>query len=355
MIGLKKITPYVAGEQPKLSKMIKINTNENAFPPSPKVLATLKEFDGDQLRLYSSLENENLTSALSKKLGISSDCITTGNGSDDVLALAFQSFFNSEYPVVFPDITYGFYTVWCELFDIPYMEIPLDDDFHPDFTKIPEKIGGIVLANPNAPTGIVQPLSKIEELLQCHPNVVVIVDEAYIEFGGKSAVALLDKYENLYITRTFSKDASLAGLRVGYGVGNKRLTEVIKAVKNAYNPYSVDQLAEALALAATQDSDYYREMNGKIIETREWLSKEVTRIGFNVLPSATNFILAEHERVPAGEIFDFLRENHVFVRYFPNKERIANFLRISIGTREEMEVVLKLLSEFVKKIEIQEQ
>ncbi|MBS7577238.1 MULTISPECIES: histidinol-phosphate transaminase [unclassified Enterococcus] len=343
MRGLRKIEPYIPGDQPKFSKMIKINTNENAYPPSPKVSSALANFDTNQLRLYSSLDNHHLTSALSKRLNINADWITTANGSDDVLALAFQSFFNSSDPIIFPDLTYGFYSVWCELFGIPYQEVLLDENFDFDFNKIPDKIGGIVLANPNAPTGRYKALEQIEKILKKYHDIVVIVDEAYIEFGGESVLALLKKYENLYITRTFSKDAALAGLRVGYGIGNPNLTGVIQAVKNSYNPYAVDSISETLAVAATEDYQYYQEINGEIAKTRDWFIAELDKIGFNTVPSLTNFVLTTHPQQSAAVIFNALKKNQVFVRFFPTKERINNYLRISIGTKNEMITVIDLL------------
>lgn len=347
MRGLRKIEPYIPGDQPKFSKMIKINTNENAYPPSPKVKEALLNFDASQLRLYSSLDNYNLTSALGKRLKVDSDWITTANGSDDILALAFQSFFNSSDPIIFPDLTYGFYSVWCELFNIPYLELPLNDQFEFDFDKIPEKIGGIVLANPNAPTGLYKPVDQIEQILKKYHDVVVIVDEAYIEFGGQSMLPLLSNYDNLYITRTFSKDAALAGLRVGYGIGNPKLTGVIQAIKNSYNPYAVDSISEALAIAATEDYEYYQKINGEIAKTRDWFIIELNKLGFNTLPSLTNFVLTTHPQQSAEAIFNHLKKHQVFVRFFPNKERISNYLRISIGTKKEMTTVIDLLKAFM--------
>lgn len=349
MRGLRKIDPYIPGDQPKFSKMIKINTNENAYPPSPMVKSALSNFDANQLRLYSSLDNFELTSALSKRLHVGADLITTANGSDDILALAFQSFFNSSDPVVFPDLTYGFYSVWCELFNIPYLELPLNAKFEFDFDEIPDKIGGIVLANPNAPTGIYQSVEQIEQILKKFHDIVVIVDEAYIEFGGQSILPMLSKYENLYITRTFSKDAALAGLRVGYGIGNSNLTGVIQAVKNSYNPYAVDSISEALAIAATEDYEYYQKINGEIAKTRDWFVVELEKLGFKTLPSLTNFVLTTHPQQSAEAIFNNLKENQIFVRFFPSKERIDNYLRISIGTQTEMATVIDLLKIFVAK------
>ncbi|MDR1567392.1 MAG: histidinol-phosphate transaminase [Streptococcaceae bacterium] len=349
MRGLRKIKPYTPGEQPKRKRMIKINTNENAYLPSPKVLAALKAFDGNDLRLYSSLTNDTLISALAENLKVPASKITTGNGSDDVLALAFQSFFNTDDPIIFPDLTYGFYSVWCDLFRIPYQEVPLNQAFEFDFAAIPEKVGGIVLANPNAPTGIFKSLSEIERLLEKYSDVVVIVDEAYIAFGGKSAVPLLEKYDNLYITRTFSKDAALAGLRVGYGLGNEKLTSVIQAVKNAYNPYAVDLIAEALATAAVKDVAYYQQINQEIANVRDWFIDELAALGFSTLASQTNFVLTTHQNASAQELFEGLKAKDIYVRFFPNQERLRDFLRISIGKKEEMQEVLRVLQEILTR------
>ncbi|HFU1090023.1 TPA: histidinol-phosphate transaminase [Streptococcus suis] len=343
--GLRKITPYVAGAQPQVANMIKLNTNENAYGPSPAVVAALADFDATNLRRYSSLDQAELRQALADQYGLEADQFVIGNGSDDILAMAFLSFFQTEQPILFPDLTYGFYKVWADLYQVPFKEIPLAEDFSWRVADYQRECGGVILTNPNAPTGCFQSLGDIEEVLKANPQVIVIVDEAYVNFGGQTAIPLLDKYPNLFITRTFSKDASLAGLRVGYGIGSKELIGVIQAVRNAINPYNVDAISEALALAVVKDWAYYEETCRKIMATRDWFAEELTRLGFDVLPSATNFLLVRPSRVSAGELFKHLEEEQIYVRYFPNQERIKDRLRISIGTQEEMEQVLARIKE----------
>ena len=346
MKGLRQIKPYVAGAQPQDKKMIKINTNENAFPPSPGVLKALASFDGQSLRQYSSLENNALRNVLAEHLAVDRDQIIVGNGSDDILALAFLSFFNSADPILFPDTTYGFYKVWADLFRIPFEEVPLSDEFEIVTTDYVNRLnGGIVIANPNAPTGIFKDLSEVEAIVVANQDVVVIIDEAYIAFGGESALPLLEQYDNVFITRTFSKDAALAGLRVGYGIGSPKLISVINAVKNSYNPYSVDLIAEALATAAVEDHLYYERINAEISETRDWFSAELGALGFEVLPSATNFVLTKPAGIAAENLFEFLQSKQIYVRYFGDTERLSDYLRISIGTQDEMASVIQVIGD----------
>lgn len=343
--GLRQINPYVAGQQPNEPDMIKLNTNENAYGPSPKVAEALQNFDAQELRKYSSLDQADLCQALAANLGVSPDQLIIGNGSDDILSMAFLAFFNSGESVLFPNLTYGFYKVWADLYQVPFREIPLTADFEVHPSDYFGDNGGIILANPNAPTGIYLPLDQLEEILASNQDVVVVVDEAYIHFGGQSALPLLKTYPNLFITRTFSKDAALAGLRVGYGIGHPDLIAVMKAIKDSINPYSVDMLAERLALAAVEDWDYYRETGRAIQETRDWFARELAALDFQVRPSQTNFVLAQPTRISAAELFQQLEERQIYVRYFPKAERIKNFLRISIGRREEMETVLAAIKE----------
>ena len=319
--GLRKIEPYVAGSQPTEKNIIKLNTNENAYGPSPAVHQALASFDAHQLRKYSTLDQVDLRQALSEQLGVPADQVIVGNGSDDILSMAFLAFFNSAEEVLFPDLTYGFYKVWADLYHIPFREVPLSSSFEIDTQDYLVENGGIVLTNPNAPTGIYKSLDQIEEIVKANQSVVVIIDEAYINFGGETALPLLEKYDNVFITRTFSKDASLAGLRVGYGIGSPKLMAVINAVKNSVNPYNVDSIAEVLATA------------------------ELQAIGFDVLPSKTNFILVKPYGVTAGQLFDYLQSKKIYVRYFPKVERISDRLRISIGTQDEMERVLMTIQE----------
>ncbi|MBM7642188.1 histidinol-phosphate transaminase [Streptococcus loxodontisalivarius] len=343
--GLRKIDPYVAGSQPAEENIIKLNTNENAYGPSPAVHQALKNFDADSLRKYSTLDQAALRQALAENLSVPADQIIIGNGSDDILSMAFLAFFNSDEVVLFPDLTYGFYKVWADLYHINYHEIPLNDRFEIETEDYFADNGGIVITNPNAPTGIYKSLEEIERIIQANQDVVVIIDEAYINFGGQTALPLLEKYDNVFITRTFSKDAALAGLRVGYGIGSPQLMAVINAVKNSVNPYNVDLLAEKLALAAVESWDYYEDTCQKISQTRDWFSGQLQELGFEVLPSKTNFVLVEPKGVTAQAIFQGLQERKIYVRFFPKVERIQNKLRISIGRRDEMETVLDVIKE----------
>ena len=345
--GLRHITPYVPGSQPADKEIIKLNTNENAYAPSPEVADALKAFDSHRLRRYSSLDQDVLRQALAEHLAVAADQIVIGNGSDDVLSMAFLAFFNDSRPILFPDLTYGFYKVWADLYHITYREIPLAADFSLLEEDYMTANGGIVIANPNAPTGLCKSLKEIEAIVKANQDVVVIIDEAYVNFGGETALPLLDKYDNIFIVRTFSKDAALAGLRVGYGVGSPKLIAVIKAVKNALNPYNVDSIAENLAAAAVKSWDYYEQTCQKIIATRERFAEGLEALGFRVLASQTNFVLAEPPRVSAEALFTYLQSQKIFVRYFPNAERLRNYLRISIGTPAEMEKVIQAIQEFL--------
>lgn len=350
--GLRKITPYVAGEQPAQEGIIKLNTNENAYSPSPKVVEAMKNFDANSLRKYSTLDQAELTQALADQLDLQPEQIIIGNGSDDILSMAFLAFFNDASPVIFPNLTYGFYKVWADLYHVPYKEIPLTADFTIDSQDYLVENGGIILANPNAPTGIYKSLDELEIILQANEEVVVVIDEAYINFGGKSALSLLDKYKNLFITRTFSKDAALAGLRVGYGIGHPDLIQLMKAIKNSINPYSVDLLAENLALAAVRDWKYYENTAQSIQDVRDQFAKQIKKLGFEVLPSHTNFLLVKPTKISAEKLFSYLKENRIYVRYFPKVNKIKDYLRISIGRADEMEQVLacivKCMSQTIK-------
>lgn len=345
--GLREIEPYVAGSQPSGENLIKLNTNENAYGPSPKVAEVFSQFDVHQLRKYSTLDQKSLRIVLAKQHGLDPDQIIVGNGSDDILSMAFLAFFNSDDPVLFPDLTYGFYKVWANLYHVNYHEIPLNEQFEIDSSAYIADNGGIIITNPNAPTGIYKSLDELEKIIRANQDVVVIIDEAYINFGGQTALPLLKKYENFFITRTFSKDASLAGLRVGYGMGSPKLMAVINAVKNSVNPYNVDLIAEKLALAAVESWDYYEDTCQKIMVTRDWFAKELRFLDFKILESKTNFVLAECPDNGATLLFDYLQAKNIYVRYFPKVERIKNHLRISIGRQDEMEEVLKAIKEFL--------
>lgn len=334
--NLRTIDPYVPGEQPQLKDMIKLNTNENPYPPSPKVKEVLQRFDLDTLRLYPDPDSTLLVEAIAKRYNVENNQVFVGVGSDDVLAIAFMTFFNSKKPILFPDITYSFYDVWAALFNIPFERPALDDDFNLVAADYYKENGGVVIANPNAPTGIMQNEEFLRDVIEHNRDVVVIIDEAYVDFSGKSALSLTKEYDNVLIVQTFSKSRSMAGMRIGYAMGNPELIKAMNDVRFSYNSYPMTRLSVALGIAAIEDEDYFRKTTGQIVETREWTKERLTELGFSFGDSQTNFIFAKHATVDAEEIFAKLREKHIFVRHF-NSERIKNYLRISIGTREEME------------------
>lgn len=346
--NLIKITPYTPGEQPEVAGIIKLNTNENPYPPAPGVLRALREFDTDRLRLYPNVSAAPIVKALAEYYGRSTDEIFVGVGSDDVLATAFRAVFNSDKPILFPNITYSFYDVWADLYRIPYECPKLDENFRIRKEDYYRDNGGIVLANPNAPTSIAEPLSFVEDIVSHNPNSVIIIDEAYIDFGGESALPLIDKYENLLVVQTFSKSRSMAGMRIGYAFGSRRLIRALNDVKNSYNSYTINMPAAVAGPEAVKDKAYFEEHVNKIISTREWTKKELERLGFTVLDSSTNFLFATHPAEKAAEIFDYLRENKVFVRFF-NKPVLCDYLRITIGTDEQMKTFIALLQDKLSK------
>ena len=349
--NVRKVVPYVPGEQPHEADMIKLNTNENPYPPSPKAAEAIRRVaEEDTLRLYPDPTAAELVQAIADVYHVSTKQVFVGVGSDDVLAMAFMTYFNSDKPILFPDITYSFYDVWAEEFRIPYEQIPLDENF----CIVPEQYfaenhpnGGIVFPNPNAPTGVELSLSAIESILQHNPDVVVIVDEAYVDFGAATAQPLLEKYENLLVVQTTSKSRSLAGMRIGYAIGNEKMISYLNDVKYSFNSYTMNQTALALGVEAIKDKAYFEEIRQRVIATREWTKQELTKLGFSFGDSMSNFIFATHERVPAKELFEALKKEHIFVRYF-SKERISNYLRISIGTKEEMEELIRFLKNYLQ-------
>ncbi len=343
---VRKVEPYVPGEQPDAAHMIKLNTNENPYPPAPGVLRVLKEYDGNRLRLYPAPDCKALVDAIAEYYGLKPEQVFTGVGSDDVLAMIFLTFFHSEKPVFFPDITYSFYDVWAGMLRIPYETKPLDDDFRIRPEDYDRENGGVIFPNPNAPTGILMGLSQIREILDHNRDVIVVVDEAYIDFGGESALPLIGEYDNLLVVQTFSKSRSMAGMRIGYAMGNERLIRYLNDVKYSFNSYTMTQLSLALGVEAIRDRAYFEETRKKIIATREWTKGELRRLGFTFGDSMSNFIFARHASVPAEEIFAALREQNIYVRHF-TAERIRNYLRISIGTREEMETLIRFLTEWL--------
>lgn len=347
--NLRTIDPYVPGEQPNLPDMIKLNTNENPYPPSTKVAQALKEFDLDTLRLYPDPNSQLLVDALAHRYGLEENQIFLGVGSDDVLAIAFMTFFHSGKPILFPDITYSFYDVWANLFGIPFERPELDGDFRLVKEDYYKENGGVVIANPNAPTGVKQDLGFLRDVISHNRDVVVIIDEAYADFGKVSALELTKEYDNVVVIQTFSKSRSMAGMRIGYAMGNPELIQAMNNVRYSYNSYPMTRLSVALGVAALEDEAYFQETVDKIIATREWTKKELNRLGFSFQDSMTNFIFATHESVPAQKIFDELRQKHIFVRHF-NAPRIQNYLRISIGTQKEMEIFIGEVEKIVRRV-----
>lgn len=345
--NFRKVEPYVPGEQPKLDTMIKLNTNENPYPPAPGVLKAMNEFDVDKLRLYPDDKADILVEALADYYQVDKNQVFVGVGSDDVLGMAFLSFFNSDKPILFPDITYSFYKVWADLYKIPYETPTLDENFCINREDYYKENGGIVIANPNAPTGIYEDLTFIEDIIQHNQGSIVIVDEAYIDFGGKSAIELVDRYENLLVVQTFSKARSMAGMRIGYCIGNKDLIKVINDVKYSYNSYTMNQTSLYLGVEAVKDDAYFRGNLEKIIEERERTIVELKKLGFTCTDSKTNFVFATHKTVKAVELLEMLRKQNIFVRNFVSNPRISNYLRITIGTREEMDSLLVAIREYV--------
>ncbi len=345
--NIRKVTPYTPGEQPQRDGIIKLNTNENPYPPSPKFMQKLKEMQGGSLRLYPDPAAKTLVGALAAYHELLPEQVFVGVGSDDVLAMSFLTFFQSSKPILFPDITYSFYNVWAELFQISYERPPLAEDF----TIIPEDYfrdnGGVIFPNPNAPTGIAMELEAVREILEHNQDVVVIVDEAYVDFGADSALPLIKEYENLLVVRTFSKSRSLAGLRIGYAIGSPALIRYLNDVKFSFNSYTMNQPSIYLGAAAMEDEEYFQGTLRKIVDTREWAKKELLALGFTFHDSKANFIFARHETCAAEELYDALRKADIYVRHF-QQERIRDYLRITVGTREEMEVLIRFLKKYLR-------
>ncbi len=343
---VRKVVPYVAGEQPKEQDVIKLNTNENPYPPAPGVGKVIQNFDCEVLRKYPDPDVSALTSALAKQYGLDRGQVFVGVGSDDVLAMSFLTFFNSGKPVLFPDITYSFYDVWADLYRIPYECQPLDEDFCIKKEDYMKPNGGIVLANPNAPTGVMTELAVLEEIIAANQDVAVIVDEAYVDFDGRSCVPLIKKYDNLLVVQTFSKSRALAGMRIGYAMGSQKLIQYLNDVKFSFNSYTMNALTIAAGVASLEDEAYFRQNLAKVVATRERAKKELARLGFVFGDSKTNFIFAAHKTVPAQELFEALRASRIYVRHW-NKPRIANYLRISVGTDEEMDRLFAFLEQYL--------
>lgn len=344
--NIRKVVPYVPGEQPKGDRLVKLNTNENPYPPAPGVADALKNMGIEQFRKYPDPTASNLVHALAKYYGVNDDQVFVGVGSDDVIAMSFLTFFHSDKPILFPDVSYSFYKVWAELFDIPYETPNLDETFCIRPEDYCRENGGIIFPNPNAPTGLLLPLEKVEEIIRNNQKSVVIVDEAYIDFGGTSALKLIEKYENLLVVQTFSKSRSMAGMRIGFAIGHPDLIKALNDVKYSYNSYTMNMPSLILGTEVLKDDAYFKETVQKIMDTREWAKKRLTELGFTFPDSMSNFIFASHNRVPAKELFEALKKQQIYVRYF-DQPRLSNYLRITIGTREEMETLFAFLENYL--------
>ena len=347
--NIRKVEPYVPGEQPQ-RKVIKLNTNENPYPPAPGVSKALQGMDVDRFRLYPDPTAGNLVHTLAEYYGVDDSQVFVGVGSDDVLAMCFLTFFNSDKPILFPDITYSFYKVWAELYRIPYECPAVDERFHMVKEDYYKENGGIIFPNPNAPTSIYENLDFIEDILKHNQDVIVIVDEAYIDFAGKSAIELIDKYDNLIVVQTFSKARSMAGMRIGYAISNPTLIKYLNDAKYSFNSYTMNMTSLVCGVEAVKDKAYFEETVQKIKDTREWTKKELTKLGFTYPDSQSNFIFATHEKYAAKDLFEALRDADIYVRFLGG-ERIKNYLRISIGTMEEMEYLIGFLAEYMNKHE----
>ncbi|SCB91536.1 MULTISPECIES: histidinol-phosphate transaminase [Snodgrassella] len=342
----KCLQPYVPGEQPKLTNLVKLNTNENPFPPSPKVLAAMQEAINDDLRLYPDPNAEKLKQTIADYYGLHKQQVFVGNGSDEVLAHAFAAFFQGKQQLLLPDISYSFYPVYCQLYGVEACYVPLNVHFAINPADYCGARAGVIFPNPNAPTGCILPLTQVEQILRANPDCVVLVDEAYIDFGGESAIRLIDDYPNLLVVQTLSKSRSLAGMRIGLAMGHTDLIEGLERVKNSFNSYPLDRVAQAAAIAAFTDDDYFRITCAKVIENRIWLVAQLQRLEFEVLSSEANFVFARHSRKEAIQIAGFLRQHGVVVRHF-QQERISNFLRISVGTQEQQQRLVMVLEKML--------
>ncbi len=341
-----KLTPYTPGEQPKIANLIKLNTNECPYPPSPKVLEAIRAATNGDLRLYPDPDSTALRQAIADYYNIGRDHVFVGNGSDEILAFAFQALLNQNGPLVYPDITYSFYPVYCQLNGITAQTVPLKDDFSLDLETIPNDAGAVIFPNPNAPTGQCVSLDAISHLCRRMPDQVIVVDEAYVDFGAETAVPLIKDFPNLLVVQTFSKSRALAGLRVGFAIGQPELLAGLERVKNSFNSYPVDRLASAGAIAAIKDRAGFGHDCQRIIESRQWLTAELAALGFEVVPSRANFVFVRHPKHDAGELALALRNRAILVRHF-RLPRIDQHLRITIGTREECDALVKALTEIL--------
>jgi len=344
---VRGLTPYVPGEQPKLANLVKLNTNECPYGPSPRVLDAVRAEAADTLRLYPDPNSDRLRAGIAAYHGVNADQVFVGNGSDEVLAHAFMALLKHNAPILFPDISYSFYPVYCGLYEIAYRQVPLTDAFEIRVEDYLTSNGGVIFPNPNAPTGRLLALSEIERLLAGNPDSVVVIDEAYIDFGGESAVGLVARYPQLLVTRTLSKSHALAGLRVGYAIGQPHLIEALNRVKDSFNSYPLDRFAQAGALASLQDHGYFEALCARVVATRTRLVAAMSDMGFEVLPSTANFIFARHPAHGGAELAAELRERSIIVRHFKQPARIAPFLRITIGTDAQCDALIAALKTLV--------
>ncbi|MBR5090053.1 MAG: histidinol-phosphate transaminase [Ruminiclostridium sp.] len=348
--NIRKVIPYTPGEQPKVSGIIKLNTNENPYPPSPAVSAVLDEFNSDEMRLYPAPDASELVGAIAEEYGVKPEQVFVGVGSDDVISVAFQTFFCSDKPVLFPDITYSFYDVWADVYRIPYKQLPLT----PDFRIVPEDYeqpnGGIIFPNPNAPTGVLERTDMIERIVRANPGSVVIIDEAYIDFSGKGAsvLPLTERYDNLLVVQTFSKSRSLAGMRIGFAIGNELLIKYMNDVKFSVNSYTMNRVTIKCGAASVRDREYFEKTNARIVATRESAKKQLAKRGFTFPDSQSNFIFAHPPKLPAKTVFEELKKRKIYVRFW-DKPVIDGYLRITIGTDEEMNALYKALDEILQE------
>ncbi len=345
--NVRRVTPYTPGDQPDRPKMIKLNTNENPYPPAPGVEKALKEFQTDRLRLYPDPAASMLVNALAECYHVKKEQVFVGVGSDDVLAMAFLAFFHSQKPILFPDITYSFYPVWAEEFRIPYETVPLDQEFRMVKEDYFRENGGVIFPNPNAPTSLELGHKEAEEIIRHNQDAVVIVDEAYVDFGAESVLDLVEKYDNLLVVQTFSKSRSMAGMRIGFAVGSPLLIRYLNDVKYSFNSYTMSQAALSLGVQAVLDEEYFQETTKKIINTREQAKKRLAELGFTVLDSKTNFLFITHPKYDAKELYEALKKADIYVRYF-GALRISQYLRVTVGTDEQMEALYTFLSRYTE-------
>ena len=345
---VQSLTPYVPGEQPKINNLIKLNTNENPYGPSPNVIAALQKEATDNLRLYPDPNSEAIKQAIAEYHGLNCNQVFVGNGSDEVLAHVFNALLKHDKPILFPDITYSFYPVYCSLYEIEFETVPLDDAFAIEVDDYLKANGGIIFPNPNAPTGRLLPLSEIERLLENNIGSVVVIDEAYVDFGGESAVGLINRHPQLLVTHTLSKGRSLAGLRVGYALGHPDLIDALHRVKDSFNSYPLDRFAQAGAIAAMHDTAYFEETRQRVIKTRATLVDALESLGFEVLPSGANFVFTRHPKYDGEALASLLRAQKVIIRHFKKPARVAQFLRITIGTDSECQVLVDALKNIIK-------